>query len=237
MKVLKILIVEDEILIAETIKIYLEDRGHQVVNIAISYDEAVRAYHLRKPDLVLLDIRLYGQNSGIDVANFILDQKESVPFIYLTSQYDQRILDHAFTTNPYGYLTKPIQKESLWTSVESAYNLYLSKNADDKIIIIQDGKNNYQINVNEILFIQADHVYSKIVNIQQKELIIRKTLQQVLELLDYDFIIYCHRSYIVNSKYITSWNQDAITINKEHLIPISRSRKNEVLEKIKLMVQ
>lgn len=237
MKVLKVLIVEDEILIAETIKIYLEDRGHQVVNIAISYNEAVRAYHLRKPDLVLLDIRLYGPQSGIDVANFILDQKESVPFIYLTSQYDQRILDHALTTNPYGYLTKPIQKESLWTSIESAYNLYLSRNADEKIITIQDGKNNYQIKVNEILFIQADHVYSKIVNVQQKELIIRKTLQQVLELLDFDFIIYCHRSYIVNSKFITSWNQDEIILNKETSIPISRSRKNEVLEKIKLMVQ
>lgn len=237
MKVLKVLIVEDEILIAETIKIYLEDRGHQIVNIAISYDEAVSAYHLRKPDIVLLDIRLYGPHSGIDVANFILGQKESVPFIYLTSQYDQRILDHALTTNPYGYLTKPIQKESLWTSIESAYNLFLSKNAVDKMITIQDGKNNYQIKVNDILFIQADHVYSKIVNTQQKELIIRKTLQQVLELIDFDFIIYCHRSYIVNSKYITSWNQDEIILNKDTPIPISRSRKNEVLEKIKLMVQ
>jgi len=233
MNVLKILIVEDEILIAETIKIYIEERGHQVVNIAISYDEAIRSYHLRKPDLVLLDIRLYGQKSGIDVASFIIDQKGSVPFIYLTSQYDQRILNHALTTNPYGYLTKPIQKESLWTSIESAYNLYLSKNAEDKMITIQDGKNNYQIKVNEILYIQADHVYSKIVNIHQKELIIRKTLQQVLEIMDFDFIIYCHRSYIVNSKFITSWNQDEIILNKYIPIPISRSRKNEVLEKIK----
>lgn len=233
MNVLKILIVEDEILIAETIKIYIEERGHHVVNIAISYDEAIRSYHLRKPDLVLLDIRLYGQKSGIDVASFIIDQKGSVPFIYLTSQYDQRILNHALTTNPYGYLTKPIQKESLWTSIESAYNLYLSKNAEDKMITIQDGKNNYQIKVNEILYIQADHVYSKIVNIHQKELIIRKTLQQVLEIMDFDFIIYCHRSYIVNSKYITSWNQDEIILNKYIPIPISRSRKNEVLEKIK----
>jgi len=232
MKGINILIVEDEILIAETIKIYLEERGHHIVNIAISFEEAISAYHLRKPDLVLLDIRLYGQKSGIDIAHFILEQKISVPFIFLTSQYDQRILNHALTTNPYGYLTKPIQKETLWTSVESAYNLYTSKNGNDHIVTIQDGKNNYHINVHDILFIQADHVYSKIVSIQNKELVIRKTLQQVLELLDFGNIIHCHRSYIVNAKYITSWNQDVIVLNKDISIPISRSRKNEVLERI-----
>lgn len=236
MKELKLLIVEDEILIAETIKIYLEAKGHQVLKIAISYDEAVRAYQLRKPDLVLLDIRLYGKSSGIDVAKFILEQKESVPFIYLTSQYDQRILNQALTTNPYGYLTKPIQKESLWTSIESAYNLYLSKHADDKIITIQDGKINYQVKVNEILFVQANHVYSKIVYTQQKELVIRKSIQQVMECLDFDFIIYCHRSYLVNTRFITSWNQDEIIINEEFTIPISRSRKNDILERLKNMV-
>lgn len=233
MKGLKVLLVEDEILIAETIKIYLEERGHQVLNIAISYDEALQAYHLRKPDMVLLDIRLYGQKSGIDVANFLMDQKESIPFIYLTSQYDQRILVHALKTNPFGYLTKPIQKESLWTSIESAYNLYISKNEDQKKITFQDGKNNFHLKVSEILYIQADHVYSRIVTIEKKELIIRKTLHQVLELLASDFIIYCHRSYIVNSNYITGWNHDEVILNKEITIPISRSRKNEILEKLK----
>lgn len=65
MKSFNVLVVEDEILIAETIKIYLEERGHQVINIAISFDEALQAYHLRRPDMVLLDIRLYGQNQGL----------------------------------------------------------------------------------------------------------------------------------------------------------------------------
>ncbi len=233
MKGINILIVEDEILIAETIKIYLEEREHYVVNIAISYEEAISAYHLRKPDLVLLDIRLYGQKSGIDVANFILAQKISVPYIFLTSQYDQRILSQALTTNPFGYLTKPIRKETLWTSIESAYNLYISKSEIDHLVTIQDGKNNYHLNVKDILYIQADHVYSKIITVQNKELVIRKTLQQVLEILNFDYIVYCHRSYIINAKYITSWNQDVIVLNNDINIPISRSRKSEVLERIK----
>ncbi len=232
MKALNVLIVEDEILIAETIKIYLEERGHQVLNIAISYDEAMQAFHLRKPDLVLLDIRLYGKKSGIDFANFLKEKKNNIPFIYLTSQYDQRILDQALKTNPNGYLTKPIQKETLWTSIESAYNLYVSYKSDDKMITIQDGKNNHHIRVNDILYVKADHVYSKIVTFEKKELVLRKTLQQVLELLIFDFMIYCHRSYIVNANYITSWNQEAIYLNKEILIPVSRSRKQEIMTKI-----
>jgi len=233
MKSFNVLVVEDEILIAETIKIYLEERGHQVINIAISFDEALQAYHLRRPDMVLLDIRLYGQKSGIDFANFLQEQKDSVPFVYLTSQYDQRILEQALKTNPYGYLTKPIQKESLWTSIESAYNLYISKNMDSDIISIQDGKNNYHIKVNEILYVQADHVYSRIVTIEKKELIIRKTLHQVLELLVYNFIIFCHRSYIVNLNHISEWNNNEIILKNKVTIPISKTRRDEILLKLK----
>ncbi len=233
MRGLTVLVVEDEILIAETIKIYLEERGHQVIHIAISYDEALQKYHLRRPEIVLLDIRLYGLKSGIDFANFLQENKDNVPFIYLTSQYDQRILEQALKTNPYGYLTKPIQKESLWTSIESAYNLFLSKNTDTNIVTIQDGKNNYHIKVNEILYVQADHVYCKIVTIEKKELIIRKTLQQVLELLVFDFMIYCHRSYIVNLHHISEWNNNEILLKNKLSIPISRSRKDEILLKLR----
>lgn len=233
MKNINILIVEDEILIAETIRMYLEERGHKVLNIAISFDEAKHAFYLRRPDLVLLDIRLYGQKSGIDFANFLLEQKDGSPYIYLTSQYDKRILEQALQTNPFGYLTKPIQKESLWTSIESAYNLYISKNNDDKIISFQDGKNNYQINVNEILYIQANHVYSRIVTVEKKEVILRKTLHELKELLNFDYIIYCHRSYIINLKHIQEWNNNEITLKNRLAIPISRSRRDEIVLKLK----
>ncbi len=232
MKSLQILIVEDEILIAETIKLYLNERGHHVLNISISYDEAQEAFYLRQPDLILLDIRLYGSKSGIDFAEYISAKKNTPPFIYLTSQFDQRILSKAFETNPYGYLTKPIRKETLWTTVESAYHLYQSKQISDPIITIQDGKNNYNINVNNILYIKADHVYCKIVTSENNEIIVRKTLKQLVNLLVFDFMIYCHRSFIINARYITSWNQDSIYLNKEILIPVSRSRKQEILNKI-----
>ncbi|TAD90921.1 MAG: DNA-binding response regulator [Bacteroidetes bacterium] len=233
MKKLNVLIVEDEIIIAETIKYYLEERDHNVLNIAISYEEAVQAYRLRCPDLVLLDIRLYEHKSGIDFANFLMTQAETPPYIYLTSQYDQRILAEALKTNPSGYLTKPIQKETLWTTVDAAYQLHTSTKLIHKIIKIYDGKTNHQIKISDILYIQADHIYSKIILTNYVEIISRNTLQWLLEELNSNTMIWCHRSYIVNRSYIERWNSEEILLKDNMIIPISRSRKNEVITALK----
>ncbi|MBK7010747.1 MAG: response regulator [Saprospiraceae bacterium] len=122
MQPLKILIVEDEILIGETIKIYLRERGHIPMDIVISYEEALQAISLSLPDVVLVDIRLFGEKSGIDLAEVIQNQYDQLPIVFLTSQYDVRVSNKALELNPSGYLVKPIQKESLWTTVELAYN-------------------------------------------------------------------------------------------------------------------
>jgi len=233
MKSLKILIVEDEIFIAETIKMYLMERDHEIIDIAISYEEAVQSYYLRKPDLVLLDIRLYGEKSGIDFANFIIAQSDAPPYIYLTSQFDTRVLDMALQTNPYGYVTKPFQKESLWTAVESAYNLFSHKNGKEESTIIADGKRNHLIKFQDILYVQADHVYSIIFTTKGEKIIVRKSLQQVFDQCDCNYLLYCHRSYIVNLKHIRTWNHDQIILDNAIVVPISKTRRDEILLKLK----
>jgi two-component system, LytTR family, response regulator LytT len=233
MKFLKILIVEDEIFIAETLKMYLVERGHEIIDIAISYDEALQSYNLRKPDLVLLDIRLYGEKSGIDFANFLLTLSDAPPFIYLTSQFDTRILEMALKTNPYGYLTKPFQKESLWTSVDSAYNLFSNKNGKEESSIISDGKRNHLIKFQEILYVQADHVYSNIFTTRGEKIIVRKSLQQVLDHCICNYLLYCHRSYIVNLNHLRTWTYDEIILDNSMVFPISKTRRDEILLKLK----
>jgi DNA-binding LytR/AlgR family response regulator len=233
MKSLKILIVEDEIFIAETIKMYLTERDHEIIDIAISCEEAVQSYHLRKPDLVLLDIRLYGEKSGIDFANFLISQSEPPPYIYLTSQYDTRVLDMALQTNPYGYITKPFQKESLWTAIESAYNLFSYKNGKEESAIISDGKRNHLIRFQDILYVQADHVYSIIFTTKGDKIVVRKSLQQVLDYCVCNYLLYCHRSYIVNLKHIRSWSPDEIILDNSMVFPISKTRRDEILRKLK----
>ena len=111
MKSLKILIVEDEVFIAETIKMYLEERNHEVMGSVISYEEAFfESYNLRRPDLVLLDIRLYGMKSGIDFAAYLKEQVNGPPLSFFSSQKDQIVLEQALETNPYGYLPNHFTK-------------------------------------------------------------------------------------------------------------------------------
>jgi two-component system, LytTR family, response regulator LytT len=233
MKSLKILIIEDEIFIAENIKMDLIERDHDVIQIAISYDEAMQSYLLRKPDLVLLDIRLKGDKSGIDFANFLKAQSDAIPFIFLTSQYDKRVLGLALETHPYGYITKPYHKESLWTSIESAYNLFISKDKKVESSIISDGRQNHLVKFQEILYLQADHVYTIIYFINDKKIIVRKSLQEVLDICACNYLLYCHRSYVVNTKHIRSWSNDGIILENGVQIPISRSRKDEIMGKLK----
>lgn len=229
MKSLSILVVEDEILIAETIKYYLQERGHEVVAIAISYEEAVEAYALQKPDIVLLDIRLYGTKSGLDFGKYLNEQKNSAPFIFLTSQYDKRIVDQAIQLRPAGYLTKPIGKESIWTTVESAAQLNQSSSG---ATAIYDGKTNHKIKTEDILFIQADHVYVNIHTTKEEVIVARNSLQQIMTLINSDFLLFCHRSYIINLKHLTKWTKNTLTINDSISIPLSKSKRNEVMARI-----
>lgn len=82
----KNLIVEDEVQLADSIRLSLEARGYFVTGNAISYGEAMAFYREQSPDLVLLDIGLNGRLSGIDFARFPRKQADPRPFIYLTSR-------------------------------------------------------------------------------------------------------------------------------------------------------
>ena len=238
MKSLSIVIVEDEIIIANLIKEYMVERGHIVLGIAISYEEAVSLYLEFNPDLFILDIRLYGDKSGIDFSRFIQQQPNSPPFVFLTSQFDTRILEVALMSNPNGYLTKPITKESLWTTVESAMKLHsnkfqkTTKTEAQKIVKIYDGRIYHLVPKEEILYIQAEHVYLNVHTIYNKVITTRSTLSDILKLIDSDYLLTCHRSYIVNLRYVTTWSINKLILNNSISIPLSKSRREEVLSKI-----
>lgn len=232
MKALDILVVEDEILIGESIKYLLQEKNHKVLDIVISYDEAIEALNIYLPDLVLLDIRLYGEKSGVDLANYINENSLEVPYVFLTSQYDSDILAKALSTSPYGYLTKPIQNESLLTTVQSAHQLFTNRfNKKSLPLILSDGNQENRIDQNDILFIKADHVYAQLFLKDNHQLMVRQTLSSLLDKLDANIFIQIHRSYIVNLSHVKSWNNRKAILSG-HEIPISRSKKSEFFERI-----
>lgn len=118
-KISKILIVEDETLTAIAIKSDLEKMEYSKVDIANSYEEAISSIKVRKYDLILLDIDLNNNHTGIDIANeeMVLNK---IPFIYLTYHTDDTTIKEMLTTNPKSYLSKPLKYEELKVAIAIA---------------------------------------------------------------------------------------------------------------------
>ena len=115
----KIVIVEDEGLIAEDIRRQLIAAGYQVPGVADAGPEAMRVIRATSPDLVLMDIRIKGEQDGIHVAQRVHEDLD-VPVVFLTAYEDERTLERASETQPYGYIRKPISGASLRGSIEIA---------------------------------------------------------------------------------------------------------------------
>lgn len=125
---IRILIVEDEPLIAEDIAAALTQVDFSVTGVAYDAKEALLELSSNTPDLVLLDINLGGGDEGLDVAETIRE-KYAIPFLFLTSYTDKATVNRAKTKEPAGYLVKPFTEASLYTSIEIAWYNYQQKNA------------------------------------------------------------------------------------------------------------
>ncbi|MEZ4483046.1 MAG: diguanylate cyclase [Syntrophotaleaceae bacterium] len=115
----KILIVEDEALIALEIQKRLRQLGHEVCGIASCDAAAMTLAAEQRPDLVLMDIRLAGGLDGIEVAAMIRERLE-IPTVYLTAHVDEMTLERAKQTDPYGFLAKPFRERDLRIGIEMA---------------------------------------------------------------------------------------------------------------------
>ena len=119
----KILIVEDQLIIAMDLRLTLEGLGYGVTGIAGTAEECFQYLEKEIPDLVLMDIMLSGNVDGISTAEAI-HKKFEIPIIYLTAHSDENSLLRANLTGPYGYIVKPIEERDLYTSIEIALHRF-----------------------------------------------------------------------------------------------------------------
>jgi len=117
----KILVVDDEIIIAMDVKQMLVSFGFEVAAICSSGQDALRLAEVHLPDLILMDIILPGEIDGIEAAGRIRS-KHNIPVIYMTANADARTVETARQTEPFAYLNKPIQERDLYSNIDSALN-------------------------------------------------------------------------------------------------------------------
>lgn len=119
----KILVVEDESIVAKDLQMILERLGYRVVAMAASGSEALNLAIRHQPDLVLMDIVIKGEIDGIQTAQKIRSHI-NIPIIYLTAYADQKTLKRAKLTEPYGYIIKPFEDREIHAVVEMALHKY-----------------------------------------------------------------------------------------------------------------
>lgn len=115
----KILVVEDEIIVAVNLGQKLKKLGYELVGITSSGEEAIQKAEENHPDLVLMDINIEGNLDGIETAE-VLRNRFHTPVIYLTAYADENTLDRAKKTQPLGYIVKPFESDQLRSSIEVA---------------------------------------------------------------------------------------------------------------------
>lgn len=189
---IKILIVEDEAIIANTIKIALEKFGFDIAGIAYDYKSALHLIENTPFDIMITDVDLgYGiqKYSGLLLAEFLIRIKH-VPFIFLTAYDDISTIKQATALKPAGYLTKPLNIATLYATLEiSIENFYKDKTSDStevnelpNYIYIKTSKGNQKVMWDDVVSLQSTKNYVKLITIDnQHDLLIRSSLQQVMQ--------------------------------------------------------
>jgi two-component system, LytTR family, response regulator LytT len=247
MATIRILIIEDEIIIAEDLRRQLVKLGYEVTGIAKSYNKAMQLIEEDLPDFMLIDIKLKGEKDGIDLAETVKNRYD-LPLIFLTSHADKNTVERAKRVHPNGYLIKPFEREDLYTSIEIAFTNYLetkagikeSKNLEEKNSAILDDsifvKKDHlliKIRFDELQWITAERNYLEL-HCNDKMHLIRSTLKEFLDKLPADLFIQVHRSHAVNVKHISAIEYAAVIINKKE-IPLSRPFIDPLKERLKIV--
>lgn len=241
----KILIVEDEMLIAATLSAELEELGFEVVGIATRAQQAIAMCEQSPADIILLDIQLKGDMDGIELGHYINEHIKS-PFIYLTANTDQATFERARHTLPYAFITKPYEKVDLqraldllvsrvdFTREATKLERPTSYILTDRIFIRHKDKL-VKVNINDIHAVKADGSYCLVFTTNQEYLLTfpMKTLENYLPKNNF---LRTHRSYLVNLDKIEELtdNQESIVLANKERIPISRRFKSAVLERLRL---
>ena len=236
----RILIVEDDMIIAANIAMQLTKLGYEVIGIESRGEEALVHAKLNPPDLILMDINLKGRLNGIDTVKAI-QLSYDIPIIYLTANTDEDTFNTAKATHPHAFISKPFNQVDLERTialvqerlvpkkvVESSENFGLEV-LNDRIFIRHNGKM-VKLLLEDILYIEADRNYCHIITTDNKYLLV-STLKTLEEELSATRLMRVHRSFMVNLSKLDVVTESHLEI-KRKVIPISKSYKDGLMSRI-----
>jgi DNA-binding LytR/AlgR family response regulator len=241
MKHARIYLVEDDYVVAKNLSFQLESLDYKVVGISETGEEGLLHILKEKPDLVILDIDLAGVMNGIEVGRKLQEQLH-IPFIYITAHADAATMSEALPTEPWAYLPKPFNENTLRSSIELA--LYKShhqkqrgteeagirdkKYTLDDAIFIKSKNRLVKVALRDILFVEANDIYSNVYTPDNKYLV-NYTLKAIAEKFPESSFLRVHRSYLVNHQKVEALEYNDLIIGG-HKIPIGKTYRDELMQ-------
>lgn len=240
----KILVVEDKIIVAEDIASTLEDLGYDILPVVNNGRDAIRIASLTAPDLLLLDINIKGDLDGIEVASKINDIRP-VPIIYLSAYSDKVTLGRAKDTYPFAYIVKPFDEKDLEIAIDLAIHNFSQRHSNGLNPATSNQSENYvlkdslfikkesrycRIDINLIQFVEANGSYIDIYTDGDKYTLAVNLLHFENQIKNENFMR-IHRSFIINLSKVDSFDSGRAFIGTTP-IPISKTYKEAFNKKL-----
>jgi DNA-binding LytR/AlgR family response regulator len=243
----KILIVEDEIIVATDIEESLESLGYTVQGSVDTGLKAIEAVEKHLPDLVLMDINLKGEMTGIEAAT-VITQKHDVPIIYLTANADIDTVNKAKVALPYGYIIKPFTDKDLQTNIEIAifkfgndlklkmeseqFNTFFDlKDHAKNQIIVHGAQGLEKIKIDDVYFIEKD-ADQTIIHLADDEVVTNKSFKELTDLFPKKHFIQVNKFFVINTLKVFAVKYPEIIIaDKMSVISVDEEYK-EVIKTI-----
>ncbi len=245
-----VLVVEDESIVAKDIQNSLKKLGYTVPSVENSGEDAIEAAGQHRPDLILMDIMLKGEISGIEAAEQIKNRYQ-IPVIFLTAYADESTLSKAKVTEPYGYIIKPFKEIDLHTSIEMALykhgkeqevkkerdlysSIVLDKSSDD-CIFVKSNSRLVKVRTKEIYFVEALKDYV-IIHSKDAKYTVHSTMKDMLSKLSSSEFLRVHRSFIVRVDKIIAIEQNNLVMEDDKkIIPVGGSYRDELNSRLKFV--
>lgn len=245
-----ILIVEDESIVAKDIQQSLKKLGYEVLGVCATGEDAISKAEQLKPSLVLMDIMLKGEMSGIEAAEQIR-QRLNIPIIFLTAYADSSTLSKAKITEPSGYIIKPFKEIDLQTNIEIAlykhekqtetkrerdflYSLVEAKSTKETIFVKSNMKL-VKIYTKDIYFIEALKDYVTI-NTKNNRYVVHSTMKDLETKFPPAEFVRAHRSFIVRIDKISAIDHHFLVLDDiQKQIPVSATYRSELEKRLNMI--
>jgi len=244
---IKILVVEDEMIIAAKISMQLTSLGYEVTGILPRGEQAVQQVKENKPDIILLDINLKGQLDGIETA-LQIQQFAQIPIIYLTANSDEATFNRAKPTKPYAFISKPFKQLDLQRAIELTISR-MAENAaginsenttgDEQPFILSDRifvrykEKMIKIMLADILYMEADRNYSRIFT-NSREYVLSIPLKNIEEKMSMQLFMRIHRSYLINITHVEEVFENHVMLAQKN-VPLGTGMREQLMQRIQTL--